>query len=144
MNRVTKLSLLILRLAMGCVFLYAGVTKIIDPSWSAAGYLNSARTFPSLFQWFASPEMIGITNILNEWGLTLIGLSLLLGVLIKWSSMGGIVLMTLYYFPILNFPYAGTHSYIIDDHIIYILVFVLFIFMRAGEYWGVDKYIKQY
>jgi len=99
MNRATKISLLALRLAMGWLFLYAGVTKIINPDWSAIGYLNTAKTFPNLFQWFASPEMIGITNILNEWGLTIIGVSLISGMLVKWSSIGGIVLMALYYLP---------------------------------------------
>lgn len=132
--------LLILRVAFGWVMFYAGITKILNPEWTAAGYLNNAKTFPALFQWFASPEMIGFTNFLNEWGLTLIGVSLILGILVRPASVAGVVLMLLYYFPILTWPTVGAHSYIIDDHIIYALIFAYFIYAAPGRaVWGLDQ-----
>ena len=36
---VTGYALVSLRLVVGWVFLYAGVTKLLDPSWTARGYL---------------------------------------------------------------------------------------------------------
>lgn len=133
-----KHVLLLLRLAMGWIFFYAGVSKIINPDWSAAGYLGNAKSFQSLFSWFASPENIGWVNILNEWGLTLVGVALILGIFVKWASIAGIVLMALYYLPILDFPKVGANAYLIDDHIVYILVFLLFIKTEAGKYMGLD------
>lgn len=133
-----KVSILFLRLAMGWLFLYAGVSKILNPEWTAAGYLKGAKTFAGLFQWFASSQNIGWVNFLNEWGLALIGGALILGLFVKWASFAGIVLMLLYYFPILKFPHAGANYFIVDDHVIFILIFILFIGAKAGQHWGID------
>ena len=140
---MAKISIFILRLAMGWLFLYAGIIKVLNPEWTAEGYLKGAKTFPALFQWFASSHNIGWVNFLNEWGLTAIGAALILGIFVKWASFSGIILMLLYYFPILKFPYAGTNSFIIDDHIIFILVFILFIAAKAGRYWGIDNFFAK-
>src|SRR3989338_497535 len=140
---MAKISIFILRLAMGWLFLYAGIIKVLNPEWTAEGYLKGAKTFPALFQWFASSQNIGWVNFFNEWGLTAIGAALILGIFVKWASFSGIILMLLYYFPILKFPYAGTNSFIIDDHIIFILVFILFIAAKAGRYWGIDDFLAK-
>ena len=79
----------------------------MNPNWSAAGYLNNAKTFPGLYQWFASAGNIGWINFVNEWGLTLVGAALIFGLLVRWASIGGIFLMILYYLPILQFPIVG-------------------------------------
>ncbi|MBI3070189.1 MAG: DoxX family protein, partial [Candidatus Levybacteria bacterium] len=49
---------------------------------------------------------------------------LILGVFVRLAALSGILLMLLYYLPILNFPYVGrgTTSFLIDQHIIFILV----------------------
>lgn len=139
----TKQIIFLLRIALGILFLYAGVSKIIDPDWSAAGYLKGAKTFSALYQWFASPENIGWVNILNEWGAVLIGLGLLFGVATRVASIAGILLMLLYYLPILRFPYAGEHAFLIDEHVVYILLFALFIASKAGHMWGLDPFLEK-
>lgn len=140
MNTVQKMSLAVLRLGMGWLFLYAGVTKIINPAWSAEGYLRGAKTFPGLFAWFASPDVLPLTNFLNEWGLTLIGVALILGLFVRIASVAGIILMALYYFPILDFPYPNPHSYLIDEHVIYGLAFFALAAFRAGRAFGLEKW----
>jgi len=117
---------------------YAGITKILTPNWSAAFYLKDAKTFPAFFQWFLRPDILPITNFLNEWGLTILGASLILGVFVRLTSIYGIVLMMLYYFPILQFPYPNPHAYIIDEHIIYAFVLLFFAAVRAGRVWGLE------
>lgn len=129
---------MLLRLTLGWLFLYAGITKILDPAWSAAGYLGNAQTFSTLFAWFALPSNIGWVNLVNEWGLTLIGAALILGIFVRWASVAGIALMVLYWLPVLSFPYAGEHSYIVDEHIIYALTLLALMVFHAGRYWGVD------
>lgn len=127
------------RVALGVLFFYAGITKVLNPDWSAAGYLGGAKTFPDLYQWFASAGNIGWVNFMNEWGLTLVGLALITGLLVRWASLGGILIMVLYYLAILQFPYVGANSFLVDDHIIFITVFLVFIASNAGTFWGLDS-----
>ncbi len=131
-----------MRLALGVLFFYAGVTKILNPQWSAAGYLKASKTLPGLYAWLASSQNIGWVNFLNEWGLTLIGLSLFFGLLVRFSAPLGALMMALYFLPILNFPYVGEHYFLVDDHIIFILGLALLYFGRAGEYLGLDKFLR--
>lgn len=139
MTKALQTATFLLRVSLGWLFFYAGITKVINPAWSAAGYLGAAKTFPALFNWFAAPSNLPWVNFANSWGLTLVGLALIIGLLVRAASVGGIMLMTLYYLPILDFPYPNPHSYLVDEHIIYILVFVLLFTADAGRVWGLDK-----
>ncbi len=131
--------LFILRLATGWLMFYAGITKILDPTWSAAGYLNNAKTFPGFFAWFAKPENLGWVNFVNEWGLTLLGVALILGVGVRFSSALGVILMMLYYFPAVDFPFVP-HGFIVEEHIIYAAVLAFLAAVRAGRYWGLENW----
>ena len=73
MNKQLKISVFLSRVALGVLFFYAGITKVMNPDWSAAGYLNNAKTLPDLFQWFASAGNLGWVNLANELGLTFFG-----------------------------------------------------------------------
>ena len=138
MNKFTKVSIFLLRLAQGWFFFYAGITKVLDPTWSAVGYLGSAKTFPGFFNWFASTQNIGWINFVNEWGLTLVGISLVFGIFVRWASLVGILLMILYYLPAIQFPFIPPHAFLVDEHIIYLLVFVFLYSAQAGRLWGLD------
>jgi len=135
--------LTVLRLGMGWVYFYAGWAKLTTANWSAAGYLNNAKTFPDIFAWFASDANLGWVNFINMWGLTLIGAALILGVAVKFASAMGALLTLLYYFPILDFPKAGANGYIIDDHIIYVMVFGVLAVFAAGRIWGLDGWLEK-
>jgi len=139
MTTLQKFSLVSLRITLGWMFFYAGITKVLNPAWSAAGYLTSAKTFAGFYAWLASPVMITLVNFVNEWGLTLLGVSLILGIGVRLSSTLGIVLMLLYYIPILEFPYLE-HSYLVDEHIIYALALLLLAVYRAGRVWGLENW----
>jgi thiosulfate dehydrogenase [quinone] large subunit len=143
MNKQLKMATFLLRVALGVMFFYAGITKVMNSSWSAAGYLNSAKTFPGLYHWFASAGNIGWVNFVNEWGLTLIGAFLILGLWTRWASLGGILFMALYYLPILQFPYVGDHSYLVDEHIIYITALLTLFASNAGAFWGLDSWLRK-
>ncbi len=143
MTKSQKLSVFLLRISMGWIFLYAGISKFKNPNWSAAGYLNSAKSFPELYKWFASPEVLPVVNFLNEYGQILIGISLIVGVLVRYSSLSGVLMMALYYFAVLDFPKIGANSYIVDDHVIYALSLLVLFAMRAGRIYGLEgKIIK--
>ena len=140
MSQSQKLSVFLLRISIGWFMFYAGITKILDPNWSAAGYLKGAKLFVGFYQWMLSPGILPVINFVNEWGLTLLGVSLILGVFVRLSSILGAILMLLYYFPILDFPYPNPHSYIVDEHVIYALVLILFAAIRAGRVWGLENW----
>lgn len=138
MLKTQKITLFLLRISMGWLFFYAGITKILNPEWSAAGYLSNPQMFPDFYAWLLSPSVLPIVNILNEWGLTLIGVALILGAFVRTASILGAAMMILYYLPILAFPYPNTHSYIVDDHIIYALALLVLAAFHAGRVWGLE------
>ncbi len=140
MTKAQKITLFLLRISMGWLMFYAGITKVLNPEWTAAGYLQNAKTLPGLFAWFAAPANIGWVNFVNEWGLTLLGVSLILGVFVRLSSILGVLLMMLYYLPILTFPRIGATAYIVEQHVIYALVLVFFATVRAGRYYGLENW----
>lgn len=137
MSNYKEISLLLLRVSLGWLFFWAGITKVINPAWSAAGYLRNAKMWAPLYQWFASPELLPIVNFLNEWGLTLLGVSLILGAFVRISAWGGVLLMLLYYFA-QGFPRPNANSFVVDEHIVYALALIALAAWRAGEVWGID------
>jgi uncharacterized membrane protein YphA (DoxX/SURF4 family) len=102
-----QLPLALVRIVIGWHFLYEGWTKLLEPGWSSSGYLKSSSgPFASLFHWMASSETaIRVIDQLNIWGLLLIGLALMLGLLIRPAALSGIGLLALYYFA--NPPLTG-------------------------------------
>src|SRR5665213_3123522 len=122
MNTTTheRALILFLRLAMGWTFLYAGITQFADPTWSAAGFLNSTKTFHWLMVGFAAPNILPITNFLVKWGHLLTGLSLVSGLLVRASVPFGILLMLTYYMAHMDFPYIENHTnFMLDYHLVY-------------------------
>lgn len=133
-----KISLFLLRIGMGILFFWSGYTKLIDQSWSAAGYIDGSKTFGGFYSWLLQPSILPVINFLNEWGLTLIGLALLLGVFVRLASFFGIIIMILYYFPI----YPPASGLLVDMHIIYSLVFLVFMAFGAGKILTLNNWIQ--
>ena len=140
MKKIMNIYIFFLRISLGILFLYAGITKVVNPSWSAAGYLKGATTFPDFYNFLLQPEILPIINFINAWGLTLLGVSLILGIFVRLSSKLGALLMLLYYIPILKFPFVGTHSFLVDEHIIYIASLLLLGSAKAGRFLGLEKW----
>ena len=132
----------ILRVVLGWLYLYAGVTKVINPEWTAGGFLAGAKNFTGFYQWLASPAILPIVDFVNEWGLTLLGVSLILGALVRLSAPLGGLLMLLYYLPILDGFKPNPHSFIVDEHIIYIAALLLLAALHAGRTFGLDARLK--
>lgn len=138
-----RFSLLLTRVSLGVLMFYAGVTKVTNPDWSAAGYIGGAGNFVEFYKIFLNPAILPIVNFLNAWGLTILGLSLILGIFVRLSSLFGIVLMLLYYFAAGPFPHPSAHAYIVDEHIIYALILLFFIMVRAGRFLGFDQFLTK-
>ena len=142
--KTDKLYIFALRVALGILFFYAGITKVLNPGWSAAGYLKGAKTLTEFYNFLLQPNMLPVVNFVNEWGLTLLGVSLLLGVFVRLSSKLGALLMLLYYIPILNFPYVGTGttSFLVDQHVIFIFSLLLLGSVKEKT-WGLQEWVDK-
>ena len=81
-SKIQTLFLTLLRIIIGWHLLYEGIAKLLIPDWTAAGFLATSRWwFSGVFHWIAgNPEIMKIVDILNIWGLILIGLGLVLGI----------------------------------------------------------------
>lgn len=143
MNKQSKVWLAVVRISLGWLMFYAGITKVLDPEWTAAGYARGAKTLPGLYEWFASPANIGWIDFVNKWGLTLLGVSLILGIGVRLSSSLGTILMFSYYLPVLEFPYVSEYNFLVDQHIIYVGILIFFAVTRAGRYWGLEEWFEK-
>jgi thiosulfate dehydrogenase [quinone] large subunit len=143
MTQAQKVTLLLLRLSLGWLFFYSGITKVLNPDWTAAGYLQGAKTFGGLYQWFLQPEVLPVVNFLNEWGQLLLGIALILGVFVRLSGVVGALLMLLYYLPVLEFPYIGKTAFLVDEHVVYALALLVLAAFRAGRVWGLETWCSQ-
>jgi thiosulfate dehydrogenase [quinone] large subunit len=131
-----KFALVFLRLTLGWIFLYAGISKFMTENWSAIGFLKGAKMFQGLFGFFADPSVLPYVNVINKWALLLLGLSLVLGIFIRISAPLGAALMVLYFLP-RGLPKPDPTSFIVDSHWVYAAgLFVLAAF-HAGRVWGV-------
>ena len=106
-SRLQMTALVILRVLIGWHFLYEGIAKLAKPDWSAAGYLTQSRgIFSGFFKWMAAtPSVMEFVNPMNMWGLTLIGLGLILGCFTRLASASGILFILLLY--LCNPPFIG-------------------------------------
>lgn len=130
------ITLVILRVVFGLLFLYSGVDKLLS-DFSAESYLNFATDGPFV-QFYANLAGNTVVDFLVVWGEILIGLALILGLAIRFTSVMGIVMMTLFYITVLP-PVHGP----ITEHIIYILVFLLLAIFESGRYFGLDSWISK-
>jgi uncharacterized membrane protein YphA (DoxX/SURF4 family) len=106
-----QLPLALLRIVIGWHFLYEAWVKLMSPGWTSAGYLKfSTGPFAGFFRWLGADQTaVRIADQLNIWGLLLVGLALMLGVVIRPAALSGIVLLAMYYlaYPPLFSPVAG-------------------------------------
>ena len=121
-----KTWLLVLRIVTGWYFMWAGLNKIINPNWSASTYLLGAKNFTSFYHWLAGPSLIQGINFVNEWGLFLLGLSLIFGVGMRISSWLGAALMLLYYAAAFVLPTTSSSMFLVDQHILLIATLLFF------------------
>jgi len=138
-----------LRIVIGWHFLYEGLTKLFHPGWSAAGYLSASQwVFADFFHRMAdNPGVLHWINLLNVWGLILIGAGLMLGVLTRLAALAGVVLLLLYYAahpPLIglgtNVPTEGSYL-VIDKNVVEMFALLLLVIVPRSSFAGVGPYL---
>jgi thiosulfate dehydrogenase [quinone] large subunit len=107
LSRGAVAAIVVMRVLIGWHFLYEGIAKLQAPAWSAAGYLQQARgPFAGAFKALAAnPSLLELANQATMWGLVAIGLGLMLGLFTRLASLGGILLILMFY--LCNPPFVG-------------------------------------
>ena len=129
----------LMRIAIGWHFLYEGITKFADATWSAGPYLSGS--VGPLASWFRSlaedPATLKLINTLNIWGLMLVGTCLMLGLMIRLSAVIGIGMLAMYYlaYPPFKQPLppgaAEGHYLIVSKTLIELLALMVVVVMPA-------------
>jgi uncharacterized membrane protein YphA (DoxX/SURF4 family) len=147
-SALKKLTITVVRAAVGWHFLYEGISKLFIEDWTSQGYLSNATGFLSgFYHWLAGGEtLIRVVDFMNVYGLIVIGLALFVGIFIRISSLAGIVLLVLYYFAyppfgISLFGSGDGHFYIVNRNFIEAFILLWFVFSRQAGF-GIDVLIK--
>ncbi len=143
-----KIFITVLRMAIGWHFLYEGISKIVQQDWSAFSYLaNSTGPFSGFYHWLASSDgLLNAVDLLNVYGLILIGFALTTGLFSRLASVFGAVLLVLYYFayPPFGDSLLGSEQgnlYIIDRNFIEAAALMVLAFLRERGY-GLEALIR--
>ena len=144
-------SLTIVRIIVGWHFLYEGVIKIFG-IWTSAAYLSGSKwIFSGIFHAIVNNDVLmRMTDLLNMWGLTIIGIALILGIFTRLASFSGALLMLLYYVaypPFLSYlqGVVTDGSYLwVNRTLIELFVLITLGSVPAGVMYGTDRMIKMW
>lgn len=137
-----------LRLALGWTMFWAFIDKLFGlgyatksgNSWlnggsPTAGYLQFATSGPLADFWNGLSGNSAV-DALFMLALLAVGASVLLGIGQKIAGISGAALMLMLWST--NLP--PENNPILDDHIVYAILFIGFIFVRPGKWWGLGKW----
>ncbi len=144
-----SIFLVALRISIGWHLLYEGLLKVMNPSWTSKTYLLDSHGFlKGFFEWIAETDsLLAIADFVNIWGLTLIGLLLIIGLFSRISAMAGAVLLLLYYLshpPLIGveylFPSEGSY-FIVNKTLIEVIALLVLFFFPSGRIIGLDRLV---
>jgi len=146
-TRAQMTALVVMRVLIGWHFLYEGLSKLTTPGWSASGFLLQSRgPFAALFRGLAAdPNRLLAVNQLTMWGLTAIGLGLILGGFTRLASAAGLLLILLFY--LCNPPFVGYFysiptegSYlVVNKNLVEAAALVVVMLTDSGRAAGLDR-----
>lgn len=120
-SRCQLAALVSLRMLIGWHFLYEGIVKVINPYWTSALFLSESEwIFSGFFTWLATdPSRLAAVDFVVKWGLVVIGLWLMAGLLTRIATWAGLVLLLLFY--LCNPPFPG-YAYSLPQEGSYLIV----------------------
>jgi thiosulfate dehydrogenase (quinone) large subunit len=147
LSRWPMIAITLLRVVVGWHFLYEGLAKLGSTTWSAAGYMNASRgPFAGLFKWIAGqPRLLDDANLITMYGLTVLGVLLILGLFTRLASIGGIGFILLFY--LCNPPFVGYFysiptegSYlIVNKNLVELSALIVILVTGSGRFAGLDR-----
>jgi len=141
-----QVALVVLRVAIGWHFLYEGWLKIQDSGWSSAGALAVAQgPFAGVFRELSTHwRLLDVVDRAMSWGLTAVGLGLVLGLMTRMATLAGACLLVLFY--LMNPPLPGTEflqgegSYlIVNKSLVELFALGVLLAFPTGTWAGLDR-----
>jgi len=151
-----QLGVAIVRIAIGVIFLWAGLEKVLGvEGWSAAGFLGHATGGslgwpfvaagtegpfnPTVDFWVGlstNETAMSVINVLVPYGQLGIGVSLILGLFTRFGTTMGTLMMLAFFVAAWDFEFG-----IVNQHLAYAFVTFLLGYLGAGNYYGLDASI---
>ncbi len=154
-DRRHQLAVAALRVAVGIIFLTAGLEKILGAqNWSAAGFLEFGTAGTLGWPWFtgeategqifnptnalwvsfaANETVMTVINVLVPYGQLGIGIGLILGLLTRFSAAMGTLMMLFFFVAAWDFEFG-----IVNQHLTYALVTFVLGYLGTGNFFGLD------
>jgi thiosulfate dehydrogenase [quinone] large subunit len=155
-----QLGVAVLRIAVGVIFLWAGLEKVIGGGgeWSAAFFLGNLTGGslgwpfftgdpgdtifnPTQSIWASMAEneaAMSAINLLVPWGQIGIGISLILGVFTRFGAAMGTLMMLLFFVAAWDFEFG-----VVNQHLTYALVTFFLGYIGSGNFYGLDYFVGQ-
>ena len=151
-----QFCLITLRTVIGWHFAYEGFYKLMLPgwsrtgqlvgAWSAAGYLKGATgpLAPAFHRMAESAGTVHTVDMIVPFGLLVVGLSLMLGLLTQLGCAGAIAFLTLFYLsqpPFSGMPQTGAEGtyLIVNKNLIELIAVMTVMAFRTGLIAGLDQ-----
>lgn len=146
-----RFFLLLMRVTIGWHFLYEGYVKIVSTGWSAAGYLDAVPgPFAGVFEYMIDHAwMVKFADAVMLYGLTAIGLCLILGFFTRIAAVCAAALLLLFY--ISNPPFIGVSfmpgegNYLfVNKNLVELTAAMVLVVFPSGLIWGLDRlFVKE-
>ena len=150
-----RVALIALRTVIGWHFLYEGLYKLMLPGWTrdgarlakwtAKGYLNvSSGPLAPMLHRLADSSMAPWIDILVPVGLTLVGLSLMLGLFTQLGCWGATGLLVMFYASMppttgLQVPGAEGAYLFVNKNLVELAAVLAVLSFRTGRIAGLDR-----
>ena len=156
LDRWLEIAIALLRIAVGVIFLWAGLEKLMAPEpFDASGFLQfgTAGTLgwpfvsgtpaegtvynPTHDFWVGladSDSAMRVINFLVPFGQLGIGVSLILGLFTRFGAAMGTLMMLFFFVAAWDFEFG-----IVNQHLTYGLVTAFIGYIGAGNYFGLDR-----
>lgn len=138
---MNKNIIALIRLSLGFIFVWAFADKLFGLGFSTTvahawihggspttGFLSMAVKGP-FANFFHSLSGNHFVDVVFMAGLLFVGLTLMFNRFVKWGSIAGLLMVVLMYLAVL----PPANNPLVDDHIIYALIFAYFISQASGS-----------
>jgi len=144
-------ALTLLRIVIGWHFLFEGISKAFTPAWSSADFLLLSNwIFAGFFHWIAgTPSILAAADFIVTWGLIAMGLTLMLGIFDRISSIAGMALIALFWLanpPLTKLDFGIPHEgnyLVIDKNIVEFFALLVLALFPTGRYLGLAVFFKK-
>ncbi|GAA0542684.1 DoxX family protein [Halorubrum ejinorense] len=142
-HSLSALFIVLLRATIGGMILFAGLGKVSEWPFDAAGYLaniNPASPVSGIYAAMASnAALMEFVNVVVPVTQLLIGLALIAGAFVRLAALGGAMQMMLFYLG----GWSGEALALFDSTLVYAVVFLTVAAFGAGRVLGLDAYVEQ-